>query len=1822
MPKTPRLRGARESAPETLRSHLVPSATVTDAVRTDALSRASAPVIELNASEDDLIEVELENGVRFVTTIRQLRDDADRGRTRSAEPGLLPTHYPQASPQRGLLGLAIRRIITLFVEPRVIAEWAANRVEAQLAGHGIHRITRDGQLVPSVIDSGTSPVLLFIHGTASSTRGAYGSLWTDTDAREYGEDLFKRYGEKRIFGFEHCTLTASPLENAIDLLTALPERCPPLHVVSHSRGGLVGDLIAHGGLAEAFTPELLKACRVRPQDRPRYAELNRLLAAKAPRVERFVRVACPAGGTTFASGRLDIFLSILSQVLRRVPLAGPLLEPIGELLAAVAKERANPDVLPGLEAQMPTSSLVRVLAGSKHVLDSDLTVIAGDSDGFLKNLANLFYWGANDLVVDTSSMYAGARRRQRRWWLAEGSKVDHCNYFSRGESNERLVAGLTRADDATGGFAIHAPRGRGRGPGALFGDDDGLGRGEVGAHRDRPAVFLLPGIMGSHLAQVNKANVNRIWIDIPEIILGGMRKLRAGAANVQAEALVGLAYAEFVAFLTKRGQHVLPFPYDWRLSVTEAATALAADIEARLDASDRPICIVAHSMGGLVARAFLAASGDLWERTVSRGGRLIQLGTPNRGSYVIPRILAGDDELVRKLVAADQTMEMEDWTKLVAAFPGLLEMAPHPGGPAAPDFFDKATWRAFSAMAEPAEALLKDTCKVIKESLADLDDVPRVEYVAGVAERTPTFEGVLTDPAVITWTPRGDGRVTWDSGIPAGVRTWYVHAEHGDLLNHRAAFHGLLDLVEGRPFPRLSKEEPVRRDGPVAVPVGQGALMDPEFDAQPIPDEETLARAALGMEPRRSRGRFDRRLDVPPCSVRVVLGDLAYTRNPVVVGHYVGDPLVSAEAALDRALDGALSFRHQLGLYAGDVGTAEAVLRRAKSEVFPGEDADAADRERPGPSGAVVVGLGRVGDLGAGGLTRSVVAGLLRLVQAKRDLGRSVSSLSVTSLLIGTGEAGITLSQSLEAILTAVQIANRELAKVPRSTSYDPDAGTTAPAITTIEFLELLEDRALLALRSVRAMRDLFDGAFHMPEALDRTAGRQRRVTFQEPDGWWTRLVIRRDDEEPERIHFLAPGDHAGSRSECIVLQPAILDGALSAAIASAHPTSPGLSRTLFEMLIPHRLKGSASDQRNLALVLDETTAGFPWELLIDRRAVDGRPLGVGAGLLRQLRLDESSLFRPTSPHKRIVVIGDPPSKALDLPELPGAQAEARAVADLFAEREWNVARRIRNDARTRAELDGGELNSLAILDALLTTDPRILHLAGHGVHVPGKPAESGMVLGGPAPDGRLALLTPALVEQISLVPEVVFLNCCHLGRVEPRPHRLAANLAAQFIRCGARVVVAAGWAVDDAAALTFAQTFYDAMLGGITFGDAVRAARHAVWSRHGDVNTWAAYQCYGDPGYRLTMDLGVRERIATGRTTEYLDPCELIAALENLGHRACVAHEDPTLRALAADLRGLAHEVERREWSERGDVAIALARAFGEFGEYADGVHWYNKAATCEYGWLSLRDLEQRANLRARQAASAWRTFCGSPDEDAATEAERLARRAEVLARRIADVDLAIADLERVVDLFGPTRGRHALIASARKRRAMIIDADAKGAKRDLDGALATMTAEYMKAVDLEAPAGRAYPGLNVLLGVLLLGGPWKTSVAKAKGIRAAMSRAFEELLANVQHEIRTAPKREIRDEIYRPEAALVEALAKGTLVDRLSAIRDMYRALRDRGSIRERHSVADQLNFVRCILELRGKEAIGPDRTGPTKITARSLLPLVDELLRAILP
>ena len=148
-----------------------------------------------------------------------------------------------------------------------------------------------------------------------------------------------------------------------------------------------------------------------------------------------------------------------------------------------------------------------------------------------------------------------------------------------------------------------------------------------------------------------------------------------------------------------------------------------------------------------------------------------------------------------------------------------------------------------------------------------------------------------------------------------------------------------------------------------------------------------------------------------------------------------------------------------------------------------------------------------------------------------------------------------------------------------------------------------------------------------------------------------------------------------------------------------------------------------------------------------------------------------------------------------------------------------------------------------------------IIHIAGHGeppVTIGQRTEPRGVVLSGGS------FLGPREISATRVKPELVFVNCCHLATDDPNRllktiyydrAQFASGVAHALIKGGVRCVIAAGWAVDDNTASVFAKAFYTALLGGVRFIDAVAAARESAYARGG--NTWAAYQCYGDPDWR-----------------------------------------------------------------------------------------------------------------------------------------------------------------------------------------------------------------------------------------------------------------------------------------------------------------------------------------------------------------------------------
>jgi pimeloyl-ACP methyl ester carboxylesterase len=1573
---------------------------VTTRVITIRLSetRAEGAEVQVEVRNDDVVAVELDGGFSLWMRGDDLRNELGE-ETRDGELTLRPRLGARDS-ERGVAGWLLKGLKIFGFDPvDGLVRAAAQAIERE-DGNLLLRLdpaasqpsareawkSVDGSLPPT---KDNEPLLIFLHGTFSSTLGSFGELFK---APGPAGALQAGY-PGRIYGFEHRTLTESPIANALALVERLPADAR-LHLASHSRGGLVGDLlcltpvISEQGL---LSPKDLE--RFSPDDRRDLPKLIEQLREKRPRVERFVRVASPSRGTTLASGRLDRWLSVVSHLISKVPLlGGPIADAVQELILAMVKERTDPETLPGLAAMMPSAPLVGFLNRTDVSLAEPLAVISGDIQeqglwGRLKLLLpDLFFAGDHDLVVNTGSMYGGLRRAQGWYCFDQGATVNHFNYFGISDQSGTSAGSQPITVDALLLGLLGEPPGRFYRPLAEA-PVIAPARSAAGVTGRRPVLFVLPGIMGSALA-VRDAS-EEVWLSIRRLALGQLERLRIDQPlPIKPTGLLGLAYGDLLEFMD-RSHDVLPFPYDWRRSVREAAGLLAEEVDRALDQTEtanQPVRILAHSMGGLVARAMIAERPDLWQRILARGGRLVMLGTPNRGSWEIVRLLVAQASTLKQLALLDVTKDRQGLLAIIHDFPGVLELLPEDRR----DFFSDGIWRRLRAHDEDEEWSLPgqgrpgasgptwlEQAREARAWLRDRAIDPQgMIYVAGQAPETASEVVETSDRRwprgerkrlAFFVSQRGDSSVLWDDGLLPGVPTWYAPGiGHGDLAKDRGMFGAIEDLLEqGRTEARVLQRE---------APVSRGEDVPREMaDREPAyyPDEDMLVRTALAISPPRPRAAVGHGVQVS-----VTHGSLGFAEHRVAVGHYEGDTIIAAEAYLDHVLGGRLSARHALGLYPGAAGT---------HALF--------DHPSPKgkPLGALVVGLGEVGQLTPSLLSASFARALLELARQiveggcheAGDHSGQPYEMALSSLLIGTGAGGISVQDSMLALLRGVVEANNTLEQAGQADKV---------RIAAIEFIELWEDRAIGAARALRQIdRDPeLAGIFEVKELVRQGTGGNRGVRASgEDQAWWHRLQVRANEQGALRFTLLT--QRARAEETLVSTQAELLDRFVARASASTG-YDPELNRTLFEMLLPNRLKDGSVLRSNLVLVLDQDAARFPWEMIEDRwsqplpglRATsraergDGRkPGAVEFGMLRQLATRTYRGQPVMSLDRRALVVGDPRS---DFVPLPGARDEARRVAGQLEQTGYRVTALIEpSDEQVMLALHG---------DAY-----QILHLAGHGVHrhrLESRAKRPCDACGQPLPEreqdlvsgmiiGEGMVLTPGDVQQMRRVPDLVFLNCCHLGRADDKRkdsdrgqvHRLAANLAVQFIEMGVRAVIAAGWAVNDRAALTFAETFYRQMADGRRFGDAVRLARSQTWQEHRAVNTWGAYQCYGDPDFSLG---GGARRGQGPEPILYVCPAEMVADLDNLRADAQTA-SPPRIAQLREDLRRIEQAVKEiaaktgANWRERGEVAEALGLAQGEVGRFADAVATLDGAIGAVDARASWNAIEQRARYQARYA-------------------------------------------------------------------------------------------------------------------------------------------------------------------------------------------------------------------------------------------------------------
>ena len=1577
--------------------------------------------IHLEAN-DKLLEVILDDGTSWMcdaSTMHEVFPELDPAlkppgsRDMQTDVFVLPDSVEAPSTERGIIGKIAVKLLKVAAKKAIGSGVVAlskkledknlqNEIDINVlpknflaTGAALFTVDKDFKFGTFDGKPSNSPFFLFIHGTNSDTFGAFqdlksSSVWTT---------LHQIYG-KNVLAFQHRTLSESPLLNVVKLAQMLPDNSV-VHMLTHSRGGIVGDILNkyssnNDEASIGFTSQhiaLLEKEGDREEDIQNIEALNKIFKDKKITVAKFIRVGCPAAGTKLASKRLDHILNVFFNLITLV--GGPFVDVLKELLSAAVESKDDVNVLPGLEAQRPESPFIKILndpSPETAISGKPLAIISGNGkvsfsgQGLFVILGKLFYWQRNDLVVNTDSMYLGAKRKDNiQYFFDQGAEVNHVKYFGNDKTREAIDLVLKTAEgELIPGFKYIAQD-------EIPGTDRALVEsGELYPSTsppsgNKPIVVMLPGIMGSNLSQKDK----EIWLHYGRILSGGLINLGYSNVNkIVADSVVKTSYYKLYKWLSAK-YDVVVYPFDWRKPLPECASEFNVKIKSLLKIG-QPIKIIGHSMGGLLARDFILNHDDTWqELKASKGFRMLFLGSPLGGSFRIPSVLFGEDAIIQKLSKLDLFHTKEGLLKMFSQFPGILALLPLTTDPKN-DFAKMETWenmRKYFGKTDwplPLKSDL-DYFKNYRDNILkkrDDIDYSSMVYIAGKDKMTPCGYYLDEIPPkkqlYFLYTSEGDQSVTWESGIPKQLieanAVYYSRVTHGALANEPDLFNAIEEILSKGETNLIRNTKPLLR--------GEEKIFRAEPDIDFDLSENGLEKTILGLG-----GEIEPVSSQIPVTVTVSNGDLRYSEYPIIAGHFLNDGVLYAEKSIDNYLAGSLTAKHRLGLYPGEIGTS-AIFRKMKEGDF---------------EGSIIVGLGEPDELTSYQLSKSVEQAVLNYLIIIRGDKVSKKGIGVSSLSVASGYGGLTVEGSLKAIIYGVNRANEKI-KLLGDDGYS--------TIQNIEIVELYADRALNCMYVLNKIVNKENSTFNIiigNKRIKNLLGIQKRTPLDNAEDWWNRITIKFKDGneltgEPSSMVFgSSTRDSREEENELFSSTPLI--DLFIAEVSSSNQWSSCTAKTLFELLIPNNLKEILKRKGNISWILDKKTASYPWELLQDN-TTNSKPLCISAGMIRQLSTKDYRVNIKRVAEKGALIIADP---ILDgyISQLPGAKEEGIMVKDT-----------LENVGYPTTQLIGAD--SASIVKSFFCNDYTIIHLAGHGVFNAKSPRQSGMVI------GKDIFLTVFEIEQMPVVPELVFVNCCHLGYTNSEDERfyrdrykLAANIGTQLISIGVKAVIAAGWAVNDAAALDFAQVFYSSMFSGNNFGDAVKNARNYIYEKHPGNNTWGAYQCYGDPFFKL-------KGVSAGKSSwspSYIVPQEAEIDLDNLSNHLQMTFGGE--KDHLADLNTIMAAVDRDVF-RTPQIIERVAKIYQEMAMYIDATANYEELLKMENADFSFSCMEKYCNTRAKMYI---REIFDNEEINAASKKEAYKKTERV-----------ITDLT-VLLYAGETAERHNLLGSSYKRMALLAE-------------------------------------------------------------------------------------------------------------------------------------------------------------------------------------
>lgn len=957
-------------------------------------------------------------------------------------------------------------------------------------------------------------------------------------------------------------------------------------------------------------------------------------------------------------------------------------------------------------------------------------------------------------------------------------------------------------------------------------------------------VLILPGIMGSRLGAPRRLlPPDIIWFDPVDVARGRLEELALpGRGRIEAVGVFLFAYLGLKLKLRIAGYDADFAPYDWRKSLK----TLGRELADRIRLEDKRVHLVAHSMGGLVARASFAHAPDI--------ARLVMIGTPNFGSFAPVLAMRGVHGLIRRVAQLDVRHSLAELAAVFGAFPGLLEMIPAAGTAGASDLFDLANWPTAGAL--PSARNLK-AAKTVQDSLPTSCSGTEIIVIAGANQETvvDARRGDGGGEFVYTLSNEGDGTVPLRCALlPSAEQTYYVEGKHGFLPGNsqiQRALPSILatgrtnELPDTPPASRGATERTVSEEAlepPIALETrgrlpsvreqrfllaevaGPEEASEPAAAAASAMPDGTAAAPASAARPFGDvsdmvvvgRGRT-RRLEITLAQGSIVDADA----QCYVVGLFKTVAPGGAAQALDACMNGAISDLVARRMFGANVGEVSIL-----------------------PTGSHPLRAQSVGFVGLGSFD-SFSDDTLEIVG--ENLIRTFAAARVDDFAMvpfGGGSFPLT-AESLRHLMAGLL---RGL--------QDVDGEHRFRGITIVEYNpeRFAFIRETLFNLSCTALFDAVEVIFRDRKLVERYVVPSRAVA---PATERVYLIVREaaeseadPSERPPLIaSLLTSGDKAAIHSgEQPPEQP---EGALNTHLRglagigrmSAEQFDAFGERLAELVLNPNVRQALAHFQdKHLVVVHDAGASRIPWEAV---KVGDGFP-ALRGGLSHRYEASNLSVAKWLESRQQnavlsVLLVVNPTG------DLPGAEQEGKRIQEL--------ARTLGAGVRLRV-LTGDEARKSELMACFGSGDYDVVHYAGHAFFDPHQRSRSGLLCAGKE------VLSGEDLATVGNLPSLMFFNACEAARVrggqvaDPADRseivRRGIGFAEALLRGGIANFIGTYWPVGDAPAEQFAVSFYRLLLEGASLDDALRKGRDAVVE--GGSRDWADYVFYGNPDFLLKM--------------------------------------------------------------------------------------------------------------------------------------------------------------------------------------------------------------------------------------------------------------------------------------------------------------------------------------------------------------------------------